>query len=102
MLRRYPSFTAIASLTLALGIGANVAIFSVVDAVLLRALPYRDASRLAFLWTESSAENVKERPSAYATISEWQAQNTSLEGLAVFDPTSVTLTGATEPQQVMS
>ena len=102
MLARHPSFTVIAVLTLALGIGANITIFSVINTVLLRPLPYGDADALVFLWTESRTQNVKERPSAYDTINHWRDQNASFEDLAVFDPTSVTLSGASEPEQVMS
>ena len=102
LLMRHRGFTAIAVLTLAIGIGASITIFSVVNAVLLRALPYPEAERLVFLWSSSSQQNVNQRPSAYANFSDWQAQNNSFEDLAVFDPTSVTLTGTTEPEQVMS
>ena len=102
MLIKHPSFTAIAVLTLALSIGANITIFSVVNAVLLRPLPYPDSDRLVFLWSEAPKQNIKERASAYANFSEWRTQNKAFEDLAVFDPTAVTLTGATEPEQVMS
>src|SRR5215510_911591 len=102
MLFKQPGFTAIAALTLGLGIGANITIFSVVNAVLLRPLPYPDADRLVFLWSEAPAQNIRERASAYANFSEWRAQNTSFEDLAVSDPTVVTLTGAAEPEGVMS
>src|SRR5215813_552704 len=102
MLRKDSPSTAIAVLTLALGIGANITIFSVVNSVLLRALPYPNSDRLVFLWTASPAQNISERPTAYATTSDWHKQNTSFEDLAIFDPTSVTLTGANEPEQVMS
>ncbi|MEJ7710059.1 MAG: hypothetical protein WKF84_09410 [Pyrinomonadaceae bacterium] len=94
LLIKHPSFTAIAVLTLALGIGANITIFSVVNSVLLRPLPFADADRLVFLWSESPQQNTKETRSAYANISEWRNQNKSFEDLAVFDPASVTLTGA--------
>src|SRR5262249_45714452 len=86
MLLKHPGFTVIAVLTLALGIGANITIFSVVNAVLLRPLPYPDADRLVFLWSEAPMQNVRERTSAYANISEWREQNGSFEDLAVFDP----------------
>jgi predicted permease len=102
MLLNSPGFTATALFTLALGIGANITIFSVVNAVLLRPLPYSDADRLVFLWSEAPKQNINETASAYATISEWRQQNTSFDDLAVFDPTSVTLTGAADPERVMS
>jgi putative ABC transport system permease protein len=102
MLIKRPSFTGIAVLTLALGIGANITIFSVVNSVLLRPLPYADADRLVFLWSEAPKQNIKDRASAYANFSEWRDQNKSFEDLAVFDPTVVTLTGAAEPEGVMS
>jgi predicted permease len=102
MLLKSPGFTATALLTLALGIGANITIFSVVNAVLLRPLPYPESERLVFLWSEAPRQNIRERASAYANFSDWRNQNKSFEDLAVFDPTVVTLTGAAEPEQVMS
>ncbi len=99
---KHPSFTVVAVLTLALGIGANITIFSVVNAVLLRPLPYPDADRLVFLWSEAPAQNIRERASAYANVADWREQNKSFEDIAAFDPTVVTLTGAAEPEQVMS
>src|SRR5262249_31083115 len=76
--------------------GANTTIFSVVNGVLLRPLPYSAAERLVFLWTQAPMQNANERTSAYANVSEWRQQNTSFEDLAVFDPASVTLTGTPE------
>ncbi len=102
MLFKQPGFTTIAALTLGLGIGANITIFSVVNAVLLRPLPYPDSDRLIYIWSAAPKQNISERASAYANISEWRAQNTSFEDLAVSDPTVVTLTGAAEPEGVMS
>jgi putative ABC transport system permease protein len=102
MLFKQPGFTAIAVLTLGLGIGANITIFSVVNAVLLRPLPYPDSDRLIFLWSAVPKQNIRERASAYANVSEWRTQNQSFEDLAVFDPTAVTLTGTAEPEGVMS
>ncbi len=86
MLIKHPSFTAVAVLTLALGIGANITIFSVVNAVLLRPLPYPDAERLVFLWSEAPAQNIRERASAYANMADWREQNKSFEDIAVSDP----------------
>lgn len=102
MLIKHPGFTAIAVLTLALGIGANITIFSVVNAVLLRPLPYPEAERLVVLWSEAPAQNIRERASSYANVADWREQNKSFEDIAVSDPTVVTLTGGTEPEQVMS
>jgi len=102
MLLNSPGFTATALFTLALGIGANITIFSVVNAVLLRPLPYPEADRLVYLWSEAPMQNIRERASAYANFSEWRNQNKSFEDLAALDPTVVTLTGAAEPEQVMS
>jgi putative ABC transport system permease protein len=102
MLLKNPAFTAVVVLTLALGIGANTAIFSVLNSVLLRPLPYQDSDRLVFLWSDTPKQNTREMGSAYANISDWNNQNQSFEELAFFDPTSVTLTGINDPEQVQS
>jgi putative ABC transport system permease protein len=82
MLRKSPGFTAVAVLTLALGIGANTAIFSLVNGVLLRPLPYRNPNRLMMVWEKSrdgSPENV-----GYATYLDWKSQNKSFEEIAIY------------------
>ncbi len=89
-LRRSPAFTAVALLTLALAIGANTAMFSVVNAVLLRPLPYRSPEQLMRLWIGVPGKDAQGRPD-YRTVEEWRRQSKSFVDLAVFDPVSVTL-----------
>ncbi|HKV63365.1 MAG TPA: ABC transporter permease [Candidatus Acidoferrum sp.] len=82
MLCKSPGFTAVAVLTLALGIGANTAMFSLVNGVLLRPLPYRNANRLVMVWEkgrDGSPENV-----GYATYLDWKSQNKSFEEIAIY------------------
>jgi putative ABC transport system permease protein len=84
MMVRNPVFTLIAVVTLALGIGANTAIFSVVDAVLLRPLPYPAADRLVFLWSTMNSQGVPMSGSALPDYHEWRDQNKVFDGLAGF------------------
>jgi putative ABC transport system permease protein len=98
MLLKKPGFALVAIITLALGIGANTAIFSVVNAVLLRALPYPHAERLVVLF-----ETSKEVPAmnvAYPNYLDWRAQQTLLEDLAAYMPAGGILTGDGEPERV--
>ena len=84
MLIRNPIFTLIAVVTLALGIGANTAIFSVVDAVLLRPLPYPEANRLVFLWSTMNSQGVPISGSSLPDYETWRDQNRVFDGLAGF------------------
>lgn len=101
-LRRDFGFTATTVLTLAIGIGVNTAVFSVVYAVLLQPLPYKNSDRLAMVWTDIAGQGVHEATSAYANIQDWKWQNRVFEDLATFDPTSLTLTDGDWPEQVMT
>ncbi len=83
-LLKRPGFTLVAIVTLALGIGANTAIFSVVDAVLLRPLPYPEAGRLVFLWSTARSQSASAFGSALPDYREWRDQNRTLDGLAGF------------------
>lgn len=98
MLAKKPAFTIVAVLTLALGIGANTAIFSVVNAVLLRSLPYHNAERLVVVATTDSAG---ERDGfSIPEAQEFQAGANSLEDLTAFQSQSVNLTGGERPDRV--
>ena len=99
MLLKHRGVSVIAVLTLALGIGANTAIFSVVNAVLLNPLPYREPDRLVSLW-ESVPGHGRWR-AAPANFFDWKKQNTVFEDVAAFGSSSVTLTGDGEPEQLI-
>ncbi len=95
-LRKNPGFTAVAVLTLALGLGANTAIFSVIDAVLLRPLPFHAPSRLVVVKpTEPGRRD--DIGVSYPTFLDWRAQNHVFEGVSVFRQDDFTLTGRGEP-----
>jgi putative ABC transport system permease protein len=101
-LRKSPGFTFAAVLTLALGIGANSAIFSVVNAVLLHPLPYTDFSRLVMVWErvrlpyyENDLNDV-----APGNFADWRRQNSVFEDMAAIQDRSFNLTGAGEPLRV--
>ncbi len=97
-LRAEPAFAGIAILSLALGIGANTAIFSVVQSVLLRNLPYRNAQQLLHVGDhQPCCEDVPMSPGEYL---DYKAQNKSLQGLAAWTWQSLTLTGNAEPQRL--
>ncbi|HEX8119431.1 MAG TPA: ABC transporter permease, partial [Pyrinomonadaceae bacterium] len=98
-LGRNPGFTLAAVLTLALGVGANTAIFSVVNELLLQPLPYRDAERLVLLW-ERSPGGMSQNPTSRANFRGWREQGTVFEGMAAFSDRSFALTGDGEPEEV--
>ncbi len=98
MLLRQPGFTLIAVLTLGLGIGANTAIFSVVNAVLLRAFPYGDADRLVIVW-EKMRQN-EQNVISPANFFDWQEQQSVFAGLAAFNDTRNSLSGDGAPEEI--
>ncbi len=98
MLLKHPGFTLIAVLTLALGIGANTAIFSVVNAVLIRALPYRDADRIVTLWQRNNQSGAKENGASPANFFDWQNRSQAFTEMSAAEPYSLNLTGQDEPE----
>jgi putative ABC transport system permease protein len=100
MLRRNPGFTAVAILTLALGIGANTAIFSVVRAVVFRPLPFQDPGWLVLVIDHNLSAGFPQFPSSLANVLDWKEQNSSFEDLAVFATSSFNLDGKGEPERL--
>ena len=100
MLRKAPAFTAIAVITLALGIGANTAIFSVVNSVLLKPLPYPEPNRLVSVSGLNTRLGEKGRALSFPDIEDLQKQNTVFEHVSAYTGGSATVTGAGEPLHV--
>ncbi len=101
VLLKHKTFTSIAVLTLGLGIGANTAIFSVVNELLLRPLPYRDAQRIVMLW-EITPEGRHQNTTSRANFRAWRDQSTSYQHIAAFSDQRLTLTGDGEPEEISS
>ncbi|HXT73212.1 MAG TPA: ABC transporter permease [Candidatus Angelobacter sp.] len=102
MLLRAPGFTAIAMITLALGIGANTALFSVINATLLRPVPYPDADRMVFVWQTYGSDPNNINIVSALNIWDIQKQNTVLESIGMFDSAGkgYNLGGANQPERV--
>jgi putative ABC transport system permease protein len=100
MLRARPGFTLTAVVTLALGIGANTAIFSVASGLLLRPLPYPDGDRIAMIWMDNSRINLREDWHSYPNVEDYRTQSTTFEHVAVFNNLSRTF-GDGEPERVI-
>jgi predicted permease len=100
MLFKHKGLTAIAVLSLALGIGANTAIFSLVEAVLLRPLPFPEPDRLVMIWEDSSRKGSFRGNPAPGNYSDWRTQNQVFEEVAAFSGTSLNLTGDGEPEKI--
>ena len=100
MLVKTPGFTLVAVLTLALGIGANTAIFSVVHAVLLERLPYKNPDRLVFVWEHNLKRGRETNVVGPANFVRWREQAQSFEQLAAFSEWPANITGTGEPERV--
>ena len=100
MMRKNAAFTAVAILTLALGIGANTAIFSVVHSVLLRSLPYPQANQLIFIRQQEKKLGIEDLSFSVKEIEDYRAQNRTLSGLVEYHAMSFTLFGHGDPERV--
>ncbi len=100
MLIKNPAFTTIAVLALALGIGANSAIFSVVNTLLLRPLPYKNPGQLVVIWESAAHLGFPKNTPSPANFLDWQKQATLFEGMAAFAERSFNLTGVGEPERL--
>jgi putative ABC transport system permease protein len=98
--RKNPGFTIVAVIALALGIGANTAIFSVVNTVLLRPLPYKDPDGLVMVWEDATRHGYPRDTPAAANFVDWRDQNQVFEGMAAIDDMSFNLTGSGEPERL--
>ena len=100
MLRRSPGFTTVAVLTLAIGIGANASIFSIINTVLLRPLPFPDPNRIVLVWDTDPHRNITRSTASVAEFLDWQEQNHVFEELSAWRTWFYNLTGTGEPEQV--
>jgi putative ABC transport system permease protein len=99
---KHPTFMIIAVITLALGIGANTAIFSVVHAVLLQSLPYRDADRLVTVWEHNRRRGNAQNVINMGNFFDWKEQNRVFEDMAAFFDTTANLTSGGDPEEIPS
>ena len=96
------SFSIVAVIAVALGIGANSAMFSVINAVLLRPLPYQSPERLVTIWEESPVRDMYELPISLANYRDWVDQNTVFEQISAYTFSNLNLSGAGEPERVFA
>lgn len=99
-LLKRPGFSLVIIVTLALGIGANTGVFSVVNAVLLSPLPYKQPERLFAVWAKSQKQNLTQQPVSYLNYLDWKEQNQSFEHLAAIRAESFSLTDKGEPERI--
>jgi len=101
LLTKSPAFTAIAVATLALGIGANTAIFAAVDAMLIRTLPYADADRVVLIWEDNTAAGFPHNTPAPGNYSDWKRLQRSFTGIAATRGASGSVTSDGPPEQLL-
>ncbi|HMJ82515.1 MAG TPA: ABC transporter permease, partial [Vicinamibacterales bacterium] len=101
-LRKSPGFTFVAVFALAVGIGGNTAIFSLVDAIRAKALPYRDPDQLVQLWGNVQRTRVERRGASYPDYLDWRAESKSFEDIAAVDSQWMTFVGSDEPERIQT
>jgi putative ABC transport system permease protein len=99
-LRRAPGFTVVAILTIALGIGATTAIFSVINAVVLRPLPYVEADRVVMIWMDNTRQAIEKDIHSYPNFADYRSQNTVMSEMAGFTNANFNVTGNGDPQRI--
>jgi putative ABC transport system permease protein len=99
-LLKRPGATAVALVTLALGIGVNTAIFSAVDSILLRPLPFKDPERIVSVWEQTPSLGIQQNQAAPANFFDLRNQNQSFEALGAYGPLDINLTGAGDPERL--
>ncbi len=100
MLLRSPGFTAVAVISLALGIGANTAVFSVVNAALLKTLPYRDPQSIVLVWGEDKAAGSSRGQVSATDVADYRARNHVFQEISIYTDFRPVLTGAGEPERI--
>lgn len=100
LLAKNPGFSSIAIITLALGIGANTAIYGIVHAALLRPLPYQDPGRLVYVWSAEKARGISQSTVSIPDLRDWRQQNSVFDGLAGWWSGSYNLSGGDQPVEV--
>ncbi|HEU5410585.1 MAG TPA: ABC transporter permease [Candidatus Acidoferrales bacterium] len=100
MLWKSPAFTLIAMITLALGIGANSALFSLVNAVVLRPMPFPKSQQLVIVWETDANRKITRGTAPPADFLDWRSQNQVFQGMAAYELWMSTITGGSEPEQL--
>src|SRR5438034_3133332 len=102
MLLKTPSFTVVAIVALALGVGANTAIFSVVNSVLLRPLHFTNPDQLVQLWEARLNKGRNEIPASYPNFADWRDQNQVFEKVVAYSDWTFNLSGVSDPERLQS
>ena len=100
MLLKKPGFTLVAIATLSLGIGANTAIFSVINGVLLSGLPYPQPEQLAMVWLDNRRQGIPDDITSYPNFVDWRDRNKTFQGMAGMTSSNLHLTGVGEPEEI--